>query len=256
LRICKDAIRGSAPLTCPQCGTSLPDNTPFCTVCGRAQTMATVPSAATGTPFGVPPSETSGKAIASLILGIVPFSLLSSIPAVVFGHLALSEIKKSGGRLRGRGLAIAGLVLGYLTIAMVPFILIIAAIAIPNLLRARIAANESGAIGSLRLLATAEGSYSTSHPGTGYSCDLREVAAASDLAASLGRGHHEGYNFAARNCTPQSAGGPNIKYQIYAYPERARRTGVRAFCVDESGIVRSDGSGSFEDCLDHGNELR
>jgi serine/threonine protein kinase len=67
----------------------------------------------------------SGKARASLVLGI--FALLSScvvvggIPGVlaaIFGHLALRDIRRSGGRMKGHGLAIAGLVLGYFSIGL------------------------------------------------------------------------------------------------------------------------------------------
>ena len=60
----------------------------------------------------------------------------------------------------GDGMAIAGLVLGYIGFAAIPFILIIAAIAIPNLLRARMAANEASAVGSLRTINVAALSYS------------------------------------------------------------------------------------------------
>ena len=87
--------------------------------------------------------ETSVKAILSLVCGLLFFIPFLFIAAIVFGHLALSEIRKSAGRLKGEGIAIAGLVLGYIEIAGIPFLLIIAAIAIPNLLRARMAANES-----------------------------------------------------------------------------------------------------------------
>src|SRR3954466_11788712 len=55
---------------------------------------------------------------------------------------------------------------------VVAIILIIAAIAIPNLLRARIAANQSAAVGNLRTLNTAEVSYITAFPATGYSAAL------------------------------------------------------------------------------------
>lgn len=51
---------------------------------------------------------------------------------------------------------------------VVAIILIIAAIAIPNLLRARIAANESSAVASIRTINTAEVSYSTAYPSTGF----------------------------------------------------------------------------------------
>jgi len=68
------------------------------------------------------------------VLGICGFlfPFLLSIAAIILGHLSLSEIKKSAGRVTGQGLAIAGLVLGYLGIVTIPVILIIAAIAIPN----------------------------------------------------------------------------------------------------------------------------
>ena len=58
--------------------------------------------------------------------------------------------------MRPHIIAIAGLVLGYLGVLAIPFVLIIAAIAIPNLLRARIAANESAAVSSIRTIGTAE----------------------------------------------------------------------------------------------------
>jgi hypothetical protein len=63
-----------------------------------------------------PAHTTSGTAIGSLICGILGISVLpviGSILAIVLGHLAWSEVKHSGGRVGGRGMAIAGLVLGY-----------------------------------------------------------------------------------------------------------------------------------------------
>jgi hypothetical protein len=64
---------------------------------------------------------TSGKAVASMILGvlgIVPCSVFAGIPALVLGLLGLSEVRASGGRLRGRGLAITGVVLGSLSLVL------------------------------------------------------------------------------------------------------------------------------------------
>jgi hypothetical protein len=79
--------------------------------------------------------------------------------AIVLGHMSLSDIKRTAGRLKGEGLAITGLVLGYLGIVAVPLVLIVAAIAIPNLLRAKIAANESSAMASVRNVVSFETSY-------------------------------------------------------------------------------------------------
>src|SRR5215471_8069212 len=70
-------------------------------------------------------SKKSGLAIWSLALGILSLfclSILAGIPAVICGHVALSRIKRSGGVLRGAGFAIGGLVAGYLSIVLLPFV--------------------------------------------------------------------------------------------------------------------------------------
>jgi ABC-type Fe3+-siderophore transport system permease subunit len=96
-------------------------------------------------------SETCRKAIGSLICGtlswVIP-PIFAAIPAIVSGHLALSDIKRNAGRLKGQRMALAGLIMGYLGVVLIPFILIIAAIAIPNLLRSRMAANGAAAVDS------------------------------------------------------------------------------------------------------------
>jgi hypothetical protein len=61
------------------------------------------------------PPESSGLAIASLVLGILGFfsAGLTAIPAIICGHISLSHIKKAAGRMSGQGLAVGGLVTGY-----------------------------------------------------------------------------------------------------------------------------------------------
>ena len=85
--------------------------------------------------------QSSGLALASMILGICGIVLclgpLAGIPAVICGHKAQSRIKQSGGTMSGAGQAIAGLVMGYLSIAWILVIGMMAAIAIPNLVKAR-----------------------------------------------------------------------------------------------------------------------
>ena len=92
----------------------------------------------------LPPSaklKTCGLATWSLVLGILSltcFYILTAIPAVICGHVAMSRIKRAGGALCGNGLAIAGLVTGYVGIALSLVVLpILVAIAIPNFVRAR-----------------------------------------------------------------------------------------------------------------------
>ena len=86
------------------------------------------------TPYVKP--KTSGLAIASLIFGviIIPFTILTGIPAIIMGHIAMSKIKKSQGAIGGRGLALAGTVLGYLSLIILP---ILAGIVTPLILRAQ-----------------------------------------------------------------------------------------------------------------------
>lgn len=104
-------------------------------------------------PTAVQPKNSS-LAIWSLVLGILSltcFSILSAVPAVVCGHMAYSRIKRSAGALTGQGLAIGGLVTGYIGIAWaIVFIPMMAAIAIPNFVKARDTAQRNACINNLR----------------------------------------------------------------------------------------------------------
>ncbi len=70
--------------------------------------------------------STNGLAIAALVLGIVCVYWVTSILAVIFGHIALSQIRVSG--QRGRGLAIAGLVLGYAWLGLLALLIVVVAL--------------------------------------------------------------------------------------------------------------------------------
>jgi uncharacterized membrane protein len=65
-----------------------------------------------------PYQRTNGMAVASLVLGILFCGLITAILAVIFGNLALGQIDASQGTQKGRGLAIAGIVLGWIGIAL------------------------------------------------------------------------------------------------------------------------------------------
>src|SRR5262249_53104469 len=161
---------GRSPMFCFKCGASMPDTSVACPQCSTpvsaappppaSQPMAAAPAPAwqnmpQALPYVAQP-ETDGKATASLILGILSvacFSIMAGIPAVIYGHMAHSNIRKSAGRLGGQGIATAGLIMGYLSMVLfIPVILIIAAIAIPNLMQARITANENGATSAIRTI--------------------------------------------------------------------------------------------------------
>lgn len=252
---------------CSLCGAGNADNKQTCIRCGASLQATAAPGS--GYPAGPQPfagqAQTSGKAIGSLVCGILFFFLPSAIAAIILGHLSLSEIRKSGGRLVGDGMAIAGLVLGYIGLAAIPFILIIAAIAIPNLLRARTAANEASAVGSLRMINTAAMSYSATYPngfppsldslgGSGAAtCDHAEL-----IDATLASGQKSGYVFSyalvshtrlAHRVSPDAAqagcseaGG--TAYAASADPVTRGTTGQRSFYTDQTGIIRFDLTGA------------
>jgi hypothetical protein len=189
------------------------------------------------------------------VSGLFFLFLPLSIVAIIFGHLSLSDIKKSAGRLKGQGMAIAGLVLGYLGIAVIPVTLIIAAIAIPNLLRARIAANEASTVSWVRTVNTAETAYAEIHPTAGFTCALSDLAGDQLITRELASGRNRGYVLELSDCTPAVEGGPNLKFRVVAYPETRNTTGTRTFCSDESMIVKADGHSSTQDCLANGSTL-
>ena len=72
--------------------------------------------------------RTSGRAIASMVLGILWIYWLGSILAIIFGHIAISQAGKDP-TLRGKGMAIAGIVLGYVGIGILVLAIIVAATA-------------------------------------------------------------------------------------------------------------------------------
>jgi hypothetical protein len=114
--------------------------------------------------------KTSGLAIWSLVLGILSllcFTIFTAIPGVICGHKALSKIKRSGGTVTGQGLAIAGLVTGYLGIAYALFIIpLMVAIAIPNFVKARSTAQANACINNLRQIDSAANQFALEHNKT------------------------------------------------------------------------------------------
>ena len=135
---------------------------------------------------------------------------------------------------------------------VVAIILIIAAIAIPNLLRAKISANESSAVGSIRNVITAEISYQTTFPQQGYSptlvalgpgagnqtCPAAGPAVANGclIDAVLAAGTKSGYGFDAIGQIPVN--GANTSFTTAAVPVTYNQTGTRDFCAVEDGVLR------------------
>jgi Domain of unknown function (DUF4190)/zinc-ribbon domain len=253
---------------CRNCGMANADSREFCSKCGKPLPSSAAARSTSslapehGISSATPPPvagdvHTSGKAIASLICGIFTFFLPASIAAIILGHISLSEIRKSAGRIGGQGLAITGLVLGYLGVV----IIIVAAIAIP-MSHPRIPRNEAAAVGTLRSINTAATVYATRFEN-GFPSSLEVLgggaegdatcnhAALLDAVVISGRKH--GYIFtyapqfpngatapvispkaASKGCTAGGASG----YSVTADPMRRGTTGIRSFFIDQTGVIR------------------
>jgi type IV pilus assembly protein PilA len=142
---------------------------------------------------------------------------------------------------------------------VVAIILIIAAIAIPNLLRARIAANESSSVSSIRTINTAEVTYSTAYPTVGYSPTLVALGPGagvqacpaggptssaaclldSALANNIANGGKSGYTVDAVGVVVAPAT-TNITYGIGSAPLVFNQTGVRRFCSSSDAVIHFD----------------
>jgi competence protein ComGC len=281
---------------CFKCGASMPEDATVCPQCAApVQAMPTPPPppqqpatpnpAATSAWLNVPPApaqnpgqyppqsqpyqayqppKTDGGAIASMVLGIASIALcltfIAGIPAIILGHISRSKIRKSMGRLQGDGMALTGLILGYISLLAIPLIL---AIAIPNLLRARVSANEAAAASTVRMLNTTQITYSTTYPEQGYARDLATLGGncssgtaehACLLDSQLGQAdctsgvwcQKGSYRFTiSSSCAPARFGGEQqgtenacSEYVIAATPINSN-AGRRNYCSVSDAVIRS-----------------
>jgi type IV pilus assembly protein PilA len=117
---------------------------------------------------------------------------------------------------------------------VVAIIGIIAAIAIPNLVTSRMAANEASAISACRTIGTAQLTYSST-VGNGSFGSLDELVGARMIDEALGSGVKEGYNF-----TVNAAG---QTFEVTAEPITLGTTGNRGFYTDQTGVIRAEAGG-------------
>jgi type IV pilus assembly protein PilA len=107
--------------------------------------------------------------------------------------------------------------------------------------------NETSAVSSLRLIASAELDYNRSYPERGYACSLAALGDQSWQSAippELATGHKAGYTFEITHCTSSKADGNG--YILTAVPEIVGKTGDRGFCMDENNSIKSDPAGGTD----------
>jgi type IV pilus assembly protein PilA len=126
---------------------------------------------------------------------------------------------------------------------VVAIILIIAAIAIPNLLKARQAAQNAGAAQSLRTISSANVAYTTNHPDIGYATALADLGTDNLIDTVLAGGHKGAYDFTSYAATKGAAGSStsalNMSWTCGAAPELGSGHGTYYF-IDDSGVVRGN----------------
>ena len=215
------------------------------------------------------PAVKQGMAIASLVLGILSLPTLGclgvgALLAIVLGIMALTRANRDPHLYGGKGFAIGGIVAAALSLVVaIPIGGIVAAIAIPSLLRARTSANEAATIGDVRTVISAEAAYQSASGGY-YGppeCLARpkECLPAYDgphfLDAQLAEAQvKSGYRrtFHPGPLVDTALDGspvPPRSLSTFAYvavPEKAGQTGVRSFCGDASGRVCAVNAGGID----------
>ena len=182
--------------------------------------------------------KTSVLAILSLVFGcffLIPLlGFAFSIPALVLGIIALVNISKEDNNLKGRGLAISGIVLGSVGIILVPFIVLLSAIAVPNLLRARVSANEALAKATVRTISTAIETYATGNNGK-YPISESPLVEGNIpyLSKSYDNQVISGYKYLLKLNTNS--------YKVVAKPEACGSSGTKVIVAETGGVIQEEG---------------
>jgi type II secretory pathway pseudopilin PulG len=162
---CRRQVAAESP-ACPACGTSLG---------GAPLPLGAMPAAApiASGPMGAPPrtapdnpnAPNSGKAVWSLVLGLLSFLLLclTGVPAIILGALALGDIRRNPGQLKGSGLATGGIVTGSIGSVLIMCVAIGGALLLPAVQQAREAARRTQCKNNLKMIGLAMHNYHDAH---------------------------------------------------------------------------------------------
>ena len=195
-------------------------------------------------------------------------AVISLVPCVNFAFLVYLLAAKGGEGAAlpapGATPVVAVVAVAVALVLVLPMMIgIIAAIAIPSLLRARVAANEASAIGNLRTVVSAQAAYQTVNQGfyesrgeclAGPQTCIPDYAGPTFLDAALFAGPKSGYIHELHGGAPAPAikgASPSSTdaFAVIAYPVALGKTGVRAFCADASGRICAIANGSRDELL-------
>jgi hypothetical protein len=189
-----------------------------------------------------------GTASATLHPNLNFINVAAALLAVIFGHGAKASIRRSGARLRGKGMAIAGLVFGYLWLAGAMLVFLISAF----IAHSRVLANQASTVGSLRAINTAATTYKSTY-NHGYPLTLAVLGPpndespganvqASEEAAGLiddhlASGRKSNYRFTYVAGPPDSTG-EVITYSVHADPMEPGVSGKLYYFTDQTRVIR------------------
>ena len=227
---------------CQACGFVGWSDSGNCKSCGSALFQSNASASQGSRPLGgshnPPQGQKKGLAILSLVLGIIGFVTfgvlaVGAITGIIVAVVAMGKVKREPWRYGGHGLAVAGLVLNITSLATAVPVGIIAAIAIPNLLASRMAANEGSALKTLRMVSSAESTYQSVFQKFGT---LEELASEGLIDPSLADGEKSGYKFTLVITKNED----NLEgFQLVAVPMTYKSSGRRSFFVDETLVIRA-----------------
>jgi len=187
----------------------------------------------------------TGLAITAMVLGIVNFTcssifVIPVIAGIVISAVSLSKIKNYPHEYGGKPMAVAGLVMNIIAALTIPMML---AIAIPNLLASRRAANEGAAMQSMRTIASAEQTFQST-AGRGEYGTLIDLWQANMISQELANGTKWGYQFKVQ--VFKATGYSPARFTAVAVPTAYGSSGQRSFFIDESGVLRGEDSHGLE----------
>lgn len=182
----------------------------------------------------------SGLAIASMVLGIVSFvgcSVFTGIPAIITGHIALNRTRKSPQQFGGGGPAVAGLVLGYASLALLP---ILAGLLLPALAKAKAKAQQISCVNNMKQIGLAARIWSNDNGGK-FPPDFQSMSnelATPKILVCPG----DGSRTKALDWSTFSPGNVSYEYLTPGIAEKGAEQTIVFQCPIHGSIGRGDGS--------------